>query len=70
VDAEAPGAREVPPTAVECARKFGVDVTLLLENLRLTPQQRLLKAYSAALSLAALRDQAERQRERARASGR
>ena len=59
----------VPLTAVERARAFGTDVTLLVENLRLTPQQRLLKAHRAALSLAALRNEAQRQRDRARAPG-
>ena len=62
------GPDKVPLTAVERARAFGVDVTLLLENLRLTPEQRLEKAHRAAVSLTALRAEAERQREKARAA--
>jgi hypothetical protein len=60
VDAEVPVAKEVPPTAVERARAFGIDVTLLLENLNLTPEQRLEKAHRAAVSLASLRAEAGR----------
>jgi hypothetical protein len=69
VDAVTPAAKEVPPTAVERARAFGVDVTLLLENLRLTPDERLVKAHRAAASLASLRVEAERQSETVRTSG-
>lgn len=31
----------LPGTAAARAREFGIDLTLTLENLRLTPQQRL-----------------------------
>lgn len=69
MDAEVQVAEKVPPSAVDRARTFGTDVTLLVENLRLTPDQRLLKAHRAAISLAELRDEAEKQRKRAWASG-
>jgi len=59
----------VPLTAVERARAFGIDVTLLLENLRLTPEQRLEKAQRSLASMAALRAEADGQRPRARATG-
>jgi hypothetical protein len=69
VDAEVPVANEVPPTAVERARAFGIDVTLLLENPKLTPEQRLEKAHRAAVSLASLRAKAERRSETVRKAG-
>jgi hypothetical protein len=59
----------VPLTAVERARAFGVDVTLLVENLRLTPRERLRKAQEAARSLAALRAAAETSRKGTRKTG-
>jgi hypothetical protein len=49
----------VPVTAVERARAFGVDISLLVENLRLTPKERLERAQEAARSLAALQTEAE-----------
>jgi len=69
VAVETPDAEQVPPTAVERARAFGVDVTLLLENLRLTPDQRLVKAHRAAVSLAVLRGGVKRQSEKVRTVG-
>jgi hypothetical protein len=56
----------VPVTAVERARAFGVDIGLLVENLRLTPKKRLEKAQNAARSLAKLQTEAERSRKRTR----
>jgi hypothetical protein len=69
MSAKAPNPDAVPPTAVERARAFGIDVTLLLENLRLTPEQRLEKAQRGLGSMAALRAEADGQRPRARATG-
>jgi hypothetical protein len=40
--------------ALDRARKFGVDVNLLIENLRLTPEERLIRAttfHNAAVRL-------------------
>lgn len=59
---EAPRPDTVPLTAVESARAFGVDISLLVENLRLTPKERLEKAQEAARSLAALQTEAEKGR--------
>lgn len=61
---KAPGPETVPPTAVGRARAFGVDISLLVENLRLTPKERLEKAQEAARSLAALQTEAEKSRKR------
>jgi hypothetical protein len=69
VDAEVPVANEVPPSAVERARAFGIDVTLLPENLKLTPEQRLEKAHRAAVSLASLRAKAARKSGTVRKAG-
>lgn len=49
-------------TAVGRARAFGVDISLLVENLRLTPKERLERAQEAARSLAALQTEAEKSR--------
>ena len=59
---EAPDSDAVLLTAVERARAFGVDISLLVENLRLTPKQRLERAQEAARSLAALQTEAETSR--------
>jgi hypothetical protein len=53
-------------TAVGRARVFGVDISLLVENLRLTPKERLEKAQEAARSLAALQTEAEKSRKGSR----
>jgi hypothetical protein len=62
VGEKAPSPDAVPLTAVERARAFGVDISLLVKNLRLTPKERLEKAQEAARSLAALQTEAERSR--------
>jgi post-segregation antitoxin (ccd killing protein) len=62
VGEKAPSSATVPLTAVERARAFGVDISLLMENLRLTPKERLEKAQEAARSLAALQTEAEKGR--------
>jgi hypothetical protein len=40
-------------TAVERAIEFGIDITLLIENLRLTPTERLQKAQRVLDSVVA-----------------
>jgi len=45
--------------AVDRAIEFGVDITLLQENLKLTPAERLRKAQNALDSVVALRAQVE-----------
>jgi hypothetical protein len=62
VGEKAPSPDTVPLTAVGRARAFGVDIGLLVENLRLTPKERLERAQEAARSLAALQTEAEKSR--------
>jgi hypothetical protein len=53
-----------PPrgSKLAAAKKYGVDLTLLLENLSLTPTERAKKLSSGAKSLQALRLAGERHR--------
>lgn len=51
-----------PGSKLADAAEYGVDLTLLLENLKLSVTQRLEKLYSAALSLEELRNSSLRQR--------
>ena len=44
------------------AEKYGIDLTLILENWKLSVTQRLDKLYSAARSLEELRNASARQR--------
>jgi len=46
------------------AREFGVDVSLLIENLRLTPEERLIRATSFHNSAARLTREVARSRKR------
>lgn len=57
-----------PKTAVERAVEFGIDISLLIENLKLTPTERLRKAQQALESILALREESERSRSRLKAS--
>lgn len=54
------------PNAITRARDFGIDITLLIENLKLTPTERLRKAQAVLESVVAL--QAEVRAFRARQS--
>jgi hypothetical protein len=47
-----------PGSAIERAKEFGVDLTLTLDNLRLTPQQRVEKMAAASRLLEELRNAA------------
>lgn len=47
-------------SALKCAETFGTDITLLIENLRRSPTERLLRAQKAAASLFALRQEMSR----------
>lgn len=51
-----------PKSAVDRAVEFGIDISLLIENLRLTPTERLLRAQQALESILALREEAVRAR--------
>jgi len=44
-----------PGSAIERARDYGIDLTLLVEQLRLTPAERVRKLESAATELEKLR---------------
>jgi hypothetical protein len=39
-----------PGSKIAAARDYGIDLTLVVENLRLTPEQRLEKLRQAAIS--------------------
>ena len=48
--------RNPPPgSRIEAARDFGIDLTLLIEQLRLTPAERAMKLQRAAKSLERVR---------------
>jgi len=56
-----------PKTAVERAAEFGIDISMLIENLKLTPTERLRKAQRALESILTLREEAARARSRLKA---
>jgi len=39
-----------PGSKIEAAQRYGVDLTLLIENLRLTPGERFLQMHDAAVA--------------------
>ncbi|SPE35114.1 hypothetical protein SBA6_410064 [Candidatus Sulfopaludibacter sp. SbA6] len=49
-----------PGSRIEAARNYGVDLTLLVEQLRLTPAERARKLESAATALERVRGIARR----------
>lgn len=51
-----------PGSRIEAAAKYGIDLTLLISQLRLTPAQRGAKLESAAKALGPLRGIARRHR--------
>jgi hypothetical protein len=51
-----------PGSKVAAAKEFGIDLTLLLVNLRLTPEQRLEKLQEAVDGLEELRTSAKKTR--------
>ena len=52
--------REPPPgSAIEAARDFGVDLTLLIERLRLTPDERVRQLQQAMFTLSQVRGAAQ-----------
>lgn len=51
-----------PGSKVAAAKEFGIDLTLLLINLRLTPEQRLEKLQQAADGLEEIRKAVKRPR--------
>ncbi len=51
-----------PGSKIAEAREYGIDLTLIVENLRLTPEQRIKKMQSAMIGLDRLRREVEKQR--------
>ena len=48
--------REPPPgSAIETARDFGIDLTLLIERLRLTPDERVRQLQQDMITLSQIR---------------
>ena len=44
-----------PGSAIEAAREFGIDLTLLIERLRLTPEERVRELQQTMNALAQIR---------------
>lgn len=51
-----------PGSKIEAAQKYGIDLTLLIGNLRLTPEERVKNMHAAALSAEEMRGAARRTR--------
>lgn len=49
-----------PGSRIAAALEYGIDLTLLVENLRLTPEQRLEKLQEAMISFDELRREARK----------
>ena len=55
--------RNPPPgSRIEAAQSYGVDLTLLIENLRLTPAERVVKMHDAVVAAEHVRGAARRNR--------
>jgi hypothetical protein len=51
-----------PGSAIEAARNFGIDLTLLIERLRLTPEERLGELQQTMTAFARIRGAARKPR--------
>ena len=51
-----------PGSRIEAAKKYGIELTLLIEKLRLTPAERIRELEAAASALELLRGAARRSR--------
>jgi len=49
-----------PGSRIEAAREYGIDMTLLIEQLRLTPAERAVKLESASEAMESVRGVARR----------
>jgi hypothetical protein len=49
-----------PGSRIEAARRFGIDLTLLIETLRLSPEQRVRRMHDAAIAAEQVRGAARR----------
>lgn len=52
----------VPGSRIEAARNFGIDLNLLIANLRLTPAERVSRMHAACVAAEQLRGIARRRR--------
>lgn len=52
-----------PGSAIEAARDFGVDLTLLIERLRLTPEERVRALQQAGFAFAQIRGAARKHKQ-------
>jgi hypothetical protein len=50
----------MPGSRIEAAREYGIDLTLLMEQLRLTPAERARKLESASTAMERVRGVARR----------
>ena len=50
----------LPGSRIEAARQFGIDLTLLVEQLRLTPEERARRLESASTAIEKVREIARR----------
>jgi hypothetical protein len=57
MDSAGSGGGTNEPEAVRSAREFGVDITLLLANLKLAPSERVRRAQRTLDSVQAVREQ-------------
>jgi hypothetical protein len=60
--AEARLRNPAPGSRIEAAQKYGISLSLLIEQLRLTPAERALKLESASISLEKVRGIARKHR--------
>jgi hypothetical protein len=51
-----------PGSRIEAAQKYGIDLTLLIEQLRLTPEERARKLHEASQAMERVRGAARRRR--------
>jgi hypothetical protein len=51
-----------PGSRIEAAKKFGIDLTLLIEQLRLTPEERVRRLHEASQSAEQIRGLASSRR--------
>ena len=51
-----------PGSRIEAAQKFGIDLTLLIEKLRLSPEDRVRRMHDAAIAAEQVRGAARRKR--------
>lgn len=56
-----------PGSKVEAAKEFGIDLTLLLEQLRLTPQERINQLQQEMIAMEEFERQARLSRQKSKA---